>query len=86
MLKVRCVLRGAFGHVERVDCLVLHENELDNLTLDFSDLKPTELEDTESAALIKDGLTHVIERAVVENDVSHVKLTNGTGIAQNAPD
>lgn len=67
-----------------MDRLVLHEDELNDLAFDLTDLYASEFEDIETAPLVEDGLAHVVEGTIVENDVSHVELANRPRVRQNA--
>lgn len=61
-----------------MDCLVLHEDELDDFAFNLADLNASQLEYVEATALGEDCLAHVIETAIVEDDLGHVKLADST--------
>ena len=77
-LEILWVFSLAFRQVQRLNHLVLHKDKLDDLAFDLTDEDASHLEDLQAASLIQNRLTHVIERAIVKDNIANVQLPDCT--------
>ena len=77
-LEILWVFSLALRQVKRLDHLVLHKDELDDLAFDLTDEYASHLEDLKAASLIQNCLAHVIERAIIKDNVADVQLPDCT--------
>ena len=84
-VEVLGVICATLGQVQRVQLLVLHQDELEDFPFDLSNNEASHLEDVESATLIQNRLTHIVETLVVEDNVGDVEFADGARVSQDSP-
>ena len=74
-LEVCRVIRATLRQVERLNHFVLHQDILDNLSLDLTNQDTSHLEDLKPAALVKYRITHIVKCAIIEHNVANIQFS-----------